>query len=205
MARTATTRTDAAARNAPSAAWRGGWLQGAQRCASPHHGPRPAGACIDLLVVHSISLPPGSHDALAVDQLFCGTLDWDAHPYYQAMRGLQVSAHFFIERSGRLRQYVDCDRRAWHAGASHWRGRDGCNDDSIGVELHGLEGERFEDAQYRRLAWLVRALMQRYPLRFVAGHEHIAPGRKGDPGAGFDWQRLQGGFAGSGLYFPPHR
>ncbi len=178
---------------APSAdLWDGGWHRDAVRLPSPNYGPRPADArqSVDLVVVHSISLPPGHYGTGAVQQLFTNTLDWDAHPYFQQIRGLQVSAHFFIERSGRLWQFVDCDQRAWHAGQSAYRGRTNCNDDSIGIELEGLEGHRFESAQYLTLAALCHAMAERYPLRYLAGHEHVAPGRKQDPGPGFDWHKL---------------
>ncbi len=117
-----------------------------------------------LVVVHSISLPPGEYGGDEVERLFTNRLDWDAHPYFESIRGLQVSAHFFIRRDGELLQFVSCDQRAWHAGASQWRGRDNCNDDSVGIELEGLEGERFEAAQYAQLAVLLRALAQRYPI-----------------------------------------
>jgi AmpD protein len=122
---------------------------------------------------------------------FCNTLDWDAHPYYQSIRGLEVSAHFLIRRDGRLLQFVSTDRRAWHAGVSHYRGRHNCNDDSIGIELEGLEGQTFEAAQYTALAALCRALANTYPIAHIAGHEHVAPGRKADPGPGFDWLCLR--------------
>ena len=170
--------------------WLGGWWSGARACPSPNAGERPAGAVPSLLVLHSISLPPGEFGGDQVERLFTNRLDWSAHPYFQAIRGLQVSAHFLVRRDGALLQFVSGDRRAWHAGASCWRGRDNCNDWSIGIELEGLEGGLFEAAQYRRLAGLARALVQRYPLAEVVGHEHIAPGRKQDPGAGFDWARL---------------
>ncbi|MES2480779.1 MAG: 1,6-anhydro-N-acetylmuramyl-L-alanine amidase AmpD [Pseudomonadota bacterium] len=173
------------------ALWRGGWYRFARRIDSPNFGPRPAGACIDLVVLHSISLPPGDFSGDAVERLFCNRLDWDAHPYFQSIRGAEVSAHFFVRRGGQLLQFVSCDDRAWHAGRSHWRGRDNCNDDSVGIELEGLEGGTFEDAQYEALGAVIAALAQRYPLRHVAGHEHIAPGRKQDPGSGFDWPRLR--------------
>ncbi len=176
---------------APPSVWEGGWHLRAMRDPSPHFGPRPAAAHVDLIVVHSISLPPGEYGGPAVRQLFTNTLDWDAHPYYQGIRGLQVSAHFFIERTGVLWQFVDCDQRAWHAGASSYRGRSQCNDDSIGIELEGLEGLGFESAQYRTLAALCQDIATRYPVQHVAGHEHIAPGRKCDPGPGFDWPELQ--------------
>lgn len=176
---------------APATEWNGGWLRQAIRLDSPNFGPRPEQACIDLVVVHSISLPPGQYDGDAVQALFTNRLDWDAHPYYQQIRGLEVSAHFYIRRDGELWQFVSCDDRAWHAGRSHYRGRDNCNDDSIGVELEGLEGDTFEPAQYDALAALCQALTRRYPIAHVAGHEHVAPGRKQDPGPGFDWLRLR--------------
>ena len=176
---------------APQRTWDGGWLSSAVRCPSPNFGPRPPQACIDLVVVHSISLPPGQYGGDAVQALFTNTLDWEAHPYYQQIRGLQVSAHFYIRRDGTLWQFVSCDERAWHAGRSCWRGRENCNDDSIGVELEGLEGDTFEAAQYESLAQLCQTLAQRYPIAHIAGHEHVAPGRKQDPGPGFDWARLQ--------------
>ncbi|MEW6693879.1 MAG: 1,6-anhydro-N-acetylmuramyl-L-alanine amidase AmpD [Pseudomonadota bacterium] len=169
----------------------GTWLPQARRVPSPNHGPRPPGATIDLLVVHSISLPPGVYGGAAIEQLFTNTLDWDAHPYFAQIRGLAVSSHFLIRRDGELVQFVACERRAWHAGRSHWRGRDNCNDFSIGVELEGLEGDTFEPVQYLALADLCRTLRLRFAtLQAVAGHEHVAPGRKRDPGPGFDWARL---------------
>lgn len=169
----------------------GTWLPWARRVPSPHHGPRPAGATLDLIVVHSISLPPGEYGGPYIEQLFTHTLDWDAHSYFQQIRGLEVSAHFLIRRDGALVQFVACERRAWHAGVSAWRGRPNCNDFSIGIELEGLEGERFEDAQYATLARLCGELRARFPtITDIAGHEHVAPGRKRDPGPGFDWARL---------------
>ena len=136
-------------------------------------------------------------------QLFANTLDWDAHPYFQQIRGLEVSSHFLIRRDGSLWQFVSCDDRAWHAGASCWRERSNCNDDSIGVELEGLEGETFEPAQYQALAELGEAIRLQYPLAHVAGHEHIAPGRKLDPGPGFDWAHLQQLTHWPRAWFPP--
>ncbi len=183
-------------------AWDGGWHTGARRLPSPNFGPRPAQAHIDLVVVHSISLPPGEYGTGAVQQLFTNRLDWDAHPYYQGLRGLEVSAHFFITRSGALWQFVDCDQRAWHAGASRYRGRERCNDDSVGIELEGLEGRTFAPAQYATLARLCRDLAARYPIAHVAGHEHIAPGRKQDPGPGFQWRRLQQALGWEAARFP---
>ncbi len=172
------------------ATWDDGWLQRARRFASPNQGPRPSGASVSLAVIHSISLPPGEYGGDAIERLFTNRLDWDAHPYFERIRGLQVSSHFLLRRTGELQQFVSCDERAWHAGLSSWRGRAACNDYSVGIELEGLEGERFEAAQYEELANLLRALELRYGLTDVAGHEHVAPGRKQDPGAGFEWPRL---------------
>ena len=171
--------------------WRRGWLRRARWARSPNFGPRPEATQVDLVVLHSISLPPGEYGGDAIEHLFANELDWTAHPYFETIRGLTVSAHFLIRRDGALVQFVSCDERAWHAGASHWRGRDDCNDFSIGIELEGLEGQTFEDAQYPVLAALLRSLALRYPIAAVAGHEHVAPGRKNDPGAGFDWARLR--------------
>ncbi|MEO7056227.1 MAG: 1,6-anhydro-N-acetylmuramyl-L-alanine amidase AmpD [Caldimonas sp.] len=173
-----------------SAAWRGGWLDIARRCPSPNFGPRPDQMNVDLVVVHSISLPPGEYGGDEVERLFTNRLDWRSHPYFETIRGATVSAHFLIRRCGEPVQFVSCDERAWHAGASAWRGRENCNDFSIGIELEGLEGEGFEEIQYGSLAALLGAVIERYPLSSVAGHEHVAPGRKGDPGRGFDWVRM---------------
>jgi AmpD protein len=182
-------------------AWQGGWLRKARRVVSPNVAARPPDAAIDLVVVHSISLPPGEYGGEAVERLFTNRLDSDAHPDFAAIRDLRVSAHFFLRRDGTLLQFVSCDEQAWHAGRSDWRGRGDCNPYSIGVELEGLEGERFEKVQYERLAALVRELAARYPVAFVAGHEHVAPGRKGDPGGGFDWLALQRLVALPGIEF----
>jgi AmpD protein len=185
-----------------SALWRAGWYRYARRLASPNFGPRPGGSVIDLVVVHSISLPPGRFGGDEVQRLFTNTLDWKAHPYFSEIEGLQVSAHFYVRRSGELWQFVSCDDRAWHAGQSRYRGRDNCNDDSIGIELEGLEGGTFEPAQYETLGDLCAAIVQHYPIAHVAGHEHIAPGRKGDPGAGFDWECLRSALGWPAARFP---
>jgi AmpD protein len=175
----------------PASPWDGGWWRAARRVVSPNFGPRPAGTAVTLALLHSISLPPGIYGSDAVERLFTNRLDWDAHPYYRRIRGLMVSSHFFVRRNGAVVQFVSCDERAWHAGASSWQGHDNCNDYAVGIELEGLEGEHFDAAQYRALAVLLRALAARYPLDGVAGHEHVAPGRKIDPGPGFDWVRLR--------------
>lgn len=173
------------------ALWSQGWYRFAKRLDSPNFGPRPAGAAVDLIVVHSISLPPGVYGGDEVLRLFTNQLDWNAHPYFKTIEGMQVSAHFFIRRDGMCWQFVSCDDRAWHAGASSWCGRANCNDFSIGIELEGLEGETFEAPQYEKLASLCDAIAAHYPIAHIAGHEHIAPGRKNDPGAGFEWGRLR--------------
>ncbi len=184
------------------ARWRGGWLGAAARRTSPNFGPRPAGCEISLALIHSISLPPGIYGGDQIDRLFTNRLDWAAHPYFAQIRGLQVSAHFLVRRSGELRQFVSCDQRAWHAGQSVWQGRPDCNDYSIGIELEGLEGDRFEHSQYLTLAALLRQLRKRYPITAVVGHEHVAPGRKQDPGPGFDWAALRLALAWPECAFP---
>ncbi len=186
-------------RRAPTWRWNDGWHGLARRVPSPNFGVRPAGAVIDLAVVHSISLPPGRYGSDAIERLFTNRLDPQAHASFAGLAGLQVSAHFVIRRDGQLLQFVPLQGRAWHAGVSHWRGRDNCNDHSIGIELEGLEGRTFSAVQYRRLAQLLRQVSRVLPLREVVGHEHVAPGRKHDPGPGFDAARLRRRLRGSGL------
>ena len=187
---------------AAEALWGGGWYRPARPLPSPNFGPRPREARIDLIVVHSISLPPGQYGGDEVARLFTNQLDPNAHPYFEAIAAVPVSAHFFIRRDGQLWQFVDCEDRAWHAGRSAYRGRDNCNDDSIGIELEGLDGQKFEPEQYATLIRLCAALAQRYPVQHVAGHEHIAPGRKQDPGCGFDWALLQRSLGWRSRCFP---
>jgi AmpD protein len=164
-----------------------GWCAGARRISSPNHDARPEGMPIDLLVIHNISLPPGQFGGGEIPALFTNSLDHAAHPYFEGLRGLRVSAHFLIRRDGAILQFVPAGLRAWHAGLSLFRGRERCNDFSIGIELEGTDEEPFTDAQYAQLAALTEALARAYPLRHVAGHQHIAPGRKTDPGPFFDW------------------
>lgn len=182
--------------------WRNGWYQFARQLQSPNFGARPAQTVIDLIVIHSISLPPGQYGGNEVQALFTNSLDWTKHPYYLSIQGIEVSAHFFITRNGELWQFVSCDDRAWHAGESTYRGRSNCNDDSIGIELEGLEGQVFESAQYETLASLSSSIASNYPIRHIAGHEHIAPGRKFDPGMGFDWVQMQQSLGWTDQYFP---
>lgn len=184
------------------AEWDAGWYRLARKCASPNFGPRPNPEPPDLIVLHSISLPPGQFGGPAVLALFTNQLDWTAHPYFQTIKGLQVSAHFFIRRNGEVWQLVSCDQRAWHAGQSQYSGRPNCNDYSIGVELEGLEGGLFETPQYDALTQLCLALERRYPITHIVGHEHVAPGRKSDPGPGFEWALLQAKLGWSATRFP---
>lgn len=182
--------------------WRDGWYRFAKHTPSPNFGPRPANTSIDLVVLHSISLPPGQYGGPEIEALFTNTLDWDAHPYFQQIRGAEVSAHFVIRRDGALIQFVSCDDRAWHAGRSSYQGRDNCNDFSIGIELEGLEGNTFEVPQYETLSSVCSAIAQHYQLHRIAGHEHVAPDRKQDPGAGFDWVLLRQSLGWSKNSFP---
>jgi AmpD protein len=153
-------------------------------------------------VLHSISLPPGQYGGDEVQRLFTNQLDWEQHPYFKSIEGLAVSAHFYIRRQGELLQFVSTDNRAWHAGTSSYKGRVNCNDYSIGIELEGVEGGLFEDSQYETLTSLCAAILQHYPIAHIAGHEHIAPGRKADPGNGFDWSLLQQSLGLPSRYFP---
>ena len=182
--------------------WIDGWYQFAGRMPSPNYGPRPSGATVDLIVLHSISLPPGQYGGEDVQRLFTNQLDWNKHPYFKSIQGMQVSPHFYIRRQGELQQFVSANERAWHAGVSSYRGRDNCNDDAIGIELEGIEGGLFEDSQYETLAGLCAAILQRYPITDIAGHEHVAPGRKTDPGNGFNWPLLQQALGLAPQYFP---
>ncbi len=171
-----------------------GWLRGARRVASPNEEARPPCSPVTLVVVHAISLPPGEFGGDWVERFFQNRLPADAHPYFAEIAALRVSAHFYIERGGRLVQFVACDRRAWHAGASAWGGKENCNDYSVGIELEGCDASAFTDAQYERLSEVVDALRVRYPIGAIAGHCHVAPGRKSDPGPHFDWARLRARF-----------
>ena len=165
-----------------------GLLEGVDYIPSPNCDDRPPGP-IDLLVIHNISLPPGEFGGEGVQQLFTNTLDPSSHPYYAAIAGLRVSAHFFVRRDGRITQFVPCTKRAWHAGESLWQGRACCNDFSLGIELEGGDAIPYTGAQYVALDSLTKALRAAYPICGIAGHCDIAPERKTDPGESFDWAR----------------
>ncbi len=164
-----------------------GWASGVRRIGTPNCDRRPPGTAVDLLVIHNISLPPGDFGGRAVDQLFTNRLDVAAHPYYEQLKGLKVSAHFLVRRDGEVVQFVPCGKRAWHAGVSQWQGRQRCNDFSIGIEVEGSDFVPFASVQYAALARLTRMLKRAYPIRHIAGHSDIAPERKTDPGPHFDW------------------
>lgn len=169
------------------------WLAGARPCLSPHHNQRPDSKDISLLVVHNISLPPGQFDGPYIEQFFKGNLDPGAHPYFAQISDIRVSAHLLIRRDGSVIQFVPFNARAWHAGASCFNGRQQCNDFSIGIELEGTDTLPYTDQQYQSLAVITQTLMQYYPAITrdrITGHQHIAPGRKTDPGDAFDWERL---------------
>ena len=169
------------------------WLRGVHRAESPNADDRPAGSTIDLIVLHGISLPPGTFGGNGVEALFCNQLDCAAHPSFDSLKDVRVSAHVFINRRGRVTQFVPFNRRAWHAGVSSWRGRSRCNDFSIGIELEGTDTLPYAGAQYRALSRVVGALLEKYPglgRDTIVGHLEVAPGRKTDPGPGFDWSRL---------------
>ena len=168
-----------------------GWSSRVTRMASPNCDARPAGTDISLLVIHNISLPPGQFGGGYIADLFANQLNCDAHPYFEQLRPLRVSAHFLIRRDGAVMQFVSANQRAWHAGVSSFGGRERCNDFSIGIEMEGTDFEPYTASQYSSLAGLTAALQTRYPLLEVVGHEHIAPGRKTDPGPFFDWQHYR--------------
>lgn len=171
-----------------------GLLEPARHLFSPHHNERPPEASIDMIVVHNISLPPGQFGTGAIEQFFLGQLDFTAHPYYEGIAHLRVSAHLLINRVGEITQFVPFNKRAWHAGQSFFDGRTNCNDFSIGIELEGTDDTPFEAVQYQSLANVVSLIMNAYPgvtLERIVGHSDIAPGRKTDPGPFFEWSRLR--------------
>ncbi len=173
---------------------RTGWISGIDHCLSPNHDDRPEDTEIDLLVVHGISLPPGQYGGNHIDELFTNSLDPDEHPYFKKIKDLRVSTHLLIRRTGEIIQYVPLNKRAWHAGVSEFKGRDSCNDFSIGIELEGCDDQPYEDVQYSRLIKLIKLLQKVWPQinsDNIVGHCDIAPGRKTDPGSAFDWDKLE--------------
>ena len=172
----------------------GGRVPQARWRPSPNCNDRPPGCLPELLVLHNISLPPGEFGNGCIESFFCNALETSAHPWFANIAGLQVSAHFLVDRAGQVTQFVNCDQRAWHAGVSRFHGRDACNDFSIGIELEGTDTTPYSDAQYRALSALIPALFAAYPrlsVTAIVGHSDIAPGRKTDPGPAFDWSRLR--------------
>jgi len=171
-----------------------GLLSGARQVLSPHCDARPVGTVAELLVVHGISLPPGEFGGPWIDRLFTGTLPPEAHPYFRELAATRLSAHALVRRDGAIVQYVPFGERAWHAGASQYRGRSTCNDFSVGVELEGTDDTPYTEAQYQQLAALAAALLAAYAslsAEHIVGHSDIAPGRKTDPGAAFDWPHFR--------------
>ena len=177
-----------------------GLIEPARQCASPNQDERPGSAEPELLIVHGISLPPREFGGAEIEQLFMNSLDWDAHPYFGEIRGLEVSSHLLIRRDGELVQFVPFTHRAWHAGESSFRGRTRCNDFSIGIELEGDDDTPYDDRQYGVLIAAIRSLLDAYPqlsVRRLAAHSDVSPGRKTDPGPAFDWLRLYDGLRNS--------
>lgn len=179
--------------------WEQGWWQGAQRVPSPNFAPRLQSELVSLVVLHNISLPPFVYGTAAILDLFANRIATnEADDFLRSLTALRVSSHFLVRRCGTLVQCVSVDDVAFHAGASHFAGRDGCNAFSVGIELEGCDFEPFTDCQYAALLVLLQALCAQYPIKAVLGHEHIAPGRKTDPGHFFDWHRVRAMMAVAG-------
>ena len=171
-----------------------GWLQQARRVPSPNCEPRPLSCDPELLVIHNISLPPGCYGGDCIERFFTNSLDWEEHPFFEEIRGVEVSAHLLIQRTGEVLQFVNFGERAWHAGQSCYEGRENCNDFSIGIELEGSDEEPYTDVQYTALSAVTALLIAFYPHMSadrIVGHSDIAPGRKTDPGPAFDWKRFR--------------
>ncbi len=180
-----------------------GLLQQASIRLSPNFDKRPESNDISLIVIHNISLPPGEYGGSCIDDLFCNELNTNAHPYYKQLKGLKVSSHILINRAGEVKQYVPFHMRAWHAGASSYKGRENCNDFSIGIELEGTDIDPYTEDQYEVLADIISQLIQTYPSlssTAITGHCHIAPERKTDPGSAFDWKKLKAGMVSRNTY-----
>ena len=164
-------------------------LQDATYVASSNFNDRPTTE-ISLIVIHNISLPPNEFNNNNIEHFFTNQLDFDAHPYFDTIRDVQVSAHLLIKRDGSIVQFVPFDKRAWHAGTSNLKGRDNCNDFSIGIELEGSDNTAYESVQYQALNKVIKLLKKHYPITDIKGHSDIAPGRKTDPGPQFKWSNI---------------
>lgn len=172
-----------------------GWCRAARQVPSPNCDPRAIDISVDMVVLHNIHLPPQPAGCTQfagndIERLFTNSLNIADHVCYAELSALRVSAHFLIRRDGELVQFVSCNQRAWHAGLSHWQGRERCNDFSLGIELEGSDYVPFTAIQYDVLQQLLAALAQQYPVQHLVGHSEIAPERKTDPGPFFDWSRL---------------
>ena len=179
-----------------------GWLSGCRQVPSPNCHPRAQDQSVELVVIHNISLPPGEFGGDGVEHLFTNSLDPNAHPYFEDIAKLEVSAHFFIRRDGEVVQFVSIEDCAWHAGVSEWRGRNRCNDFSIGIELEGTDTDIYSETQYQVLEQLLVICRNALPAideNAIVGHSDIAPGRKTDPGPSFDWRELERRLAVTGL------
>src|SRR5210317_2330977 len=168
-----------------------GWYSECKQLPSPNFNSRPKNIPEHIVVIHSISLPPGIYNNNYIEDFFLNQLDVDAHPYFLEIKDLKVSAHFLIKRTGELIQFVSCNDRAWHAGESSWKGMSNCNDFSIGIELEGTEIESYEEIQYKVLLNLLVQLKKEYNIIDIVGHSDIAPHRKTDPGPSFDWNKIK--------------
>lgn len=167
-----------------------GWIESAKHIVSPNFDARPDSCAVDMIVIHNISLPPNQYGGHGIIQLFTNQLNPDEHPYYAEIYTRKVSAHFLIRRDGQLIQFVSCLQRAWHAGVSEWKGRERCNDFSVGIELEGCDTEAFEQNQYKTLRLLIESIKANFPIAHIVGHSDIAPNRKTDPGPYFDWTMI---------------
>lgn len=170
-----------------------GWIEGVRQVPVRRFGKRPPGSIISLIVVHCISLPPKQFGGPYIDDIFTGTLDPDVHPYFKEVAPLEVSTHLFINRHGRITQYVSFLDRAWHAGRSEYNGHKECNDYSIGIELEGTDDTAYTIEQYQTLKEVIASLQSAYKdiKNNIAGHNEVAPGRKTDPGVCFDWSQIR--------------
>ncbi|MEZ5535923.1 MAG: 1,6-anhydro-N-acetylmuramyl-L-alanine amidase AmpD [Thiolinea sp.] len=170
-----------------------GLLDAAEQCPSPNHDSRPDNMLPSLIVIHNISLPPNEFGGNGINELFTNCLDPNEHPFYAEICHLKVASHLLIRRDGEIIQYVPFHRRAFHAGVSCFKDRANCNDFSIGIELEGSDFVAFTAVQYQQLIRVIKALCETYPslsYQNITGHQHIAPGRKTDPGRFFDWEKL---------------